>query len=1809
MSDNSNTGLTFGVDANVHNSFGVGQSQPLLLQKDFAGLSSQQLLNLAGEGVIEAWQNKTAPTQALVYAVAGIFGTDFEANAQIAFGEKFDIQKAKAFGADILGGNYGVLPDFQFIDSTEINGGYAQSLNTVFFDNLFVSQNAANPNAVGKVLVQELAHRIDALASPVDSMGDEGKILAKLVNGEKLSPAELTSLKTEDDHNVINIGGQQVAVEMDAVSGTASITISASDNSAEEVTGRQTPNPGQFTLTRSGNISSALTAYYTVGGTATNAIDYDRLTGSVTFAAGSAIALVDVKVFDDSNIEGSESVVLTLNSNAAYTMGSSNSASINITDNDLPTITINANDSVSAEVVNGKTQNLGQFTLVRNGSTANSLTVYYTIGGTATNGVDYNNLPGNVTFAAGSFTALVNLNAIDDADFEGFQHENVILTLKSDSAYLLGVSNSATAVIVENDVPSVTITANDNIAREVIAGQIQDSGQFTFTRTGNTDSLLTAYYTIGGTANSADYSYRGVSSLTGSVTFNAGSATALVNLNVVDDADFEGEENVVLTLNSSSAYTVGSSNSAFVNIIDNDLSTITISANDYVAAEVVNGQTQNPGQFTLTRTGNISSALTAYYTIGGTATNGADYNNLTESVTFAAGSATALVNLNPIDDADFEGYQHENIVLTLKSNSAYLLGVSNSATALIVDNDLPTVTINASDNTAREVITGQTQDSGQFTLTRTGNTNSLLTAYYTISGTANSADYSNNVRSTLGGIVTFAVGAATALVDINVFDDFAVEGNENVVLTLSSNSAYTVGLSNSAAVTIVDNDLPTITISAKDNSAKEVIAGQTQNSGQFTLTRNGSTTSDLTVYYTTSGTATNGADYSNLTGSVTFAAGSSTALVNLTPIDDANFEGVESAILTLSADAAYIVGSSNSAVVNIFENDLPSYLDGVTLADALVLSLGTTYTGQLSDAKAGDFYRIDLNQATSLHFSLTGMTSPFNWRLVREDSQGITPVSLNGGIAISSYEIDYPQLSGTYYLYLSNFTPGASTNYSLNVSAIQQPEESTQIGGGTILFPTPPPSPNNWTVSYFNTQNLNDTPVYSQTLSNPQNGNKVNFAFDWGVNAPNSYVSQDNFSARVTGISNLEAGEYRITVSSDDGIRVRANQKTVIDKWIDQGMGSVYTGNFITNGGDVPIEVDYYENAGYAGLNFLLERIGNVPSTPIPTPTPVPTDPISSPNPPPTYRITEPVDEAQEWRSDIYSWDRNSGSTPPVDFYDGGMSNANWIGTLNLGSNNENGDNSGSLNFDWGNGTVKGNPNLPTDGFAIRAYTWADFDGSDYKFTVRGDDGYQILAKKQGTGEWFYITPKDQWQTQGYGVQSNFSFKLPAGRYDLHFHYFENGGEAKMDLSWNKVTTSNPVGDESTLTSGGDDLLDLPIDSTSANSIVPLTINKDGQSLTIDVLIRAYDASGREIPVVSKDFTGPISTNTLRLNIAPIDAVKLDYIDGKYYFFSTPENDQINSTTWLYQQLSDQGLIDRQSTVKYGDEERIKGTNLAVVFYENYVRFFDINKIQPTYGNIYNFRDVLSKGYVNSNDIYSATPLEFLYFLKNGSLPPQTSSSSNQGLHDFLSVLGFVPVIGIGADAINSVWYLLEGNNSEAALSSTALIPLYGDGAAAIAKGSKFLPKAVNAAEKASYVSTALTITGRLEKLAYDAGTKKYLWEEAKSILQAEKLGYVKNVRRPVLTAGEANLDFVQDLANGSKKYLDVKTPVSPNLRPIQTQVEDVLSKGAKYPSDVDVIVDLKFLNKEEGNTFKNSFNLFASSKGYDTKKYIFIND
>ncbi|MGH7320019.1 MAG: hypothetical protein ACRELA_10410 [Candidatus Rokuibacteriota bacterium] len=110
----------------------------------------------------------------------------------------------------------------------------------------------------------------------------------------------------------------------------------------------------------------------------------------------------------------------------------------------------------------------------------------------------------------------------------------------------------------------------------------------------------------------------------------------------------------------------------------------------------------------------------------------------------------------------------------------------------------------------------------------------------------------------------------------------------------------------------------TVTVAATDAAAFE--AGV--DPGTFTVTRTGATGAPLTVFFAVSGTATSGLDFVALGTSVTIPAGSSSAAVVVTPIDDFSYESTpETVILTLSADPSYIVGAPSSATVTITSDE------------------------------------------------------------------------------------------------------------------------------------------------------------------------------------------------------------------------------------------------------------------------------------------------------------------------------------------------------------------------------------------------------------------------------------------------------------------------------------------------------------------------------------------------------------------------------------------------------------------------------------------------------------------------------------------------------------------------------------------------------------------------------------------------------------------------------------------------------------------------------------------------------------------------
>ncbi len=226
----------------------------------------------------------------------------------------------------------------------------------------------------------------------------------------------------------------------------ALVSVTAFDAVADE-TGS---NPGSFRLTRTGTttqLASPLTVSFTLSGTATGGSDYTTIPLSATFLANQSTVDVAVAPLADTTTEGSESVILTLTAPPSpYDLGSPSTATVTISDTSSPLVSVTAFDANATEPAAGlPPSDLGTFRFSRTGSTAASLTVTFTLTGTATNGVDYQNVSTTVTFAAGQATVDVFVMPLSDGSAEG--SESVVVTVTDGAAYDLGAPSTATVNI------------------------------------------------------------------------------------------------------------------------------------------------------------------------------------------------------------------------------------------------------------------------------------------------------------------------------------------------------------------------------------------------------------------------------------------------------------------------------------------------------------------------------------------------------------------------------------------------------------------------------------------------------------------------------------------------------------------------------------------------------------------------------------------------------------------------------------------------------------------------------------------------------------------------------------------------------------------------------------------------------------------------------------------------------------------------------------------------------------------------------------------------------------------------------------------------------------------------------------------------------------------------------------------------------------------------------------------------------------------------------------------------------------------
>lgn len=344
------------------------------------------------------------------------------------------------------------------------------------------------------------------------------------------------------------------------------------------------------------------------------------------------------------------------------------------------------------------------FVLVRlGGDLTRELSVSVGFAGSASNGVDYAELPGFVVFRAGASSAEVRVMAAFDQKVEG--DEGVVLEVLPDPSmgpiarYTVDPLRAAARVVIHDGdspvLPTVAIAATVPETTEPAPNIRVMPGMFTLKRTGDTAAGLRVWVRYEGTALAGiDYA-----TLPSIVEFAAGAATVDLRVGPFSDALVEGDETVVAFLTPSPlaippTYQIDPTTAA-ARVIIHDSTTppsrvpvVTITAPDGFAREGTNNTSlPDPAVFVIQRMGPTNDPLKVEIRVGGTAVNGEDYREITSPVVIPAGARAARVVIVPLPDRVMEGLETVLVGLVPSSSdpAEYAVGIPGRAAAVIAD--------------------------------------------------------------------------------------------------------------------------------------------------------------------------------------------------------------------------------------------------------------------------------------------------------------------------------------------------------------------------------------------------------------------------------------------------------------------------------------------------------------------------------------------------------------------------------------------------------------------------------------------------------------------------------------------------------------------------------------------------------------------------------------------------------------------------------------------------------------------------------------------------------------------------------------------------------------------------------------------------------------------------------------------------------------------------------------------------------------------------------------------------------------------
>ena len=484
---------------------------------------------------------------------------------------------------------------------------------------------------------------------------------------------------------------------------------------------------------------------------------------------------------------------------------------------------------------------------------------------TATAGVDYTAVSGRLTFAAGESEPLtVRVPIIDDTIDE--DDETVVFRI-SDLSNLELLRESGTGYIRDDDDPP-QLSVSDVSATE-------GDGSLTFDveldqQSGRT--VTASYTTVNVTATApADYA-----ASSGALTFTPGETAKTVTVAIVDDADDEPDETLVLRITSVENASTDSLAQATGTIVDDDDPHIpdvevTVSTVQESASKVV---------FSVVMKSAPSVAITlSYATADGTAVAGDDYVTTSGTRTFEAGSLTSSVTVAIVDDNVSESNE-ETFELVVRSQADDVLA---RATATIIDDDVSYFTVSSTSMRVDEDAGFAVIDIGMTRPSTDLQSLDYHTQHEANTGTNFPVDDYVHVDST----VEFLAGETSKSVSVAIVEDDYYENNPDffeVVLDGSRPFLHDGMLRDTLTVKVgIEEDDRRPQFSVRDASSAE-------NGGslRFRVTLSGKDAESRSYQCVTEsgGTATGGVDYRNTAKPISFSPGVTTRDCTVQLIDD-----------------------------------------------------------------------------------------------------------------------------------------------------------------------------------------------------------------------------------------------------------------------------------------------------------------------------------------------------------------------------------------------------------------------------------------------------------------------------------------------------------------------------------------------------------------------------------------------------------------------------------------------------------------------------------------------------------------------------------------------------------------------------------------------------------------------------------------------------------------------------------------------------------------------------------------------------------